>query len=197
MISVRDAIAGELDSGALSENAFFDDIYHPTDEVTGSWPTAWIGIFGHSICRNVSAIPNDPDIPRIPRNRISTLGIGRQFKEIRLIDASSVPEGIKLNRGPLPQLMESSGPSARKARADFPNNWHKPADSANGDLVLELSCRNLMIVYKKSANADTAGAADFLWTGSLSTRSTALPRVPGTIPSRSFSWMTAILGLGA
>jgi hypothetical protein len=169
MISVRDAIAGELDSGALSENAFFDDIYHPTDE-------------GHRIMADcLDRYFRTFDMPGTfrPSQTIQTSRashatafppsvIGRQFKEIRLIDASSVPEGIKLEPGPFTSTDGELGSFGKESpRPTFPNNWHKPADSANGDLVLELSCRNLMIVYKKSANADTAGAAEFFVDGEL------------------------------
>ncbi len=160
MISVRDAIVSELDSGALGEDVFFDDLYHPTDE-------------GHRIMADcLDRYFQTFEMPGTVRTSLLTTEppsvIGRQFKDIRLIDVSSVPKGIKLEPGPFASTDSAIGSFGKDdPRPTFPNNWHKPEGSANGEFVLELSCRNLMIVYKKSTNADITGAAEFLVDGEL------------------------------
>jgi hypothetical protein len=82
MVSIKDAVIPEINSGAMSADDFFSDIYHPTD-------------FGHKIradCvdRYFSAV----DAERVADSDIAipaTAKVGRQFSGVRMIDARMIP----------------------------------------------------------------------------------------------------------
>jgi len=152
MISVKDAVVPELESEKISDEEFFSDIYHPTD-------------FGHRLMADCianyldavdDALPSQSDAP-IPESPV----IGRQFAGIRMIDAEGVPRGVTIAPGSFSDNDTAIGTFGRDSPLPtFPANWHKAAGPGAQDFVMELTCRNLVIVYKKSPDADAFGMAD-------------------------------------
>ncbi len=156
MVSVRDAVVPELDAGRMDDDEFFADIYHPTD-------------FGHRVmadclARYLDEFDSAPDFGAIelPPSAV----IGRQFVGVRMIDSASVPEGVSVDPGPFSAVDSALAVFGKEeSRPVFPNNWHKPAGAGSGEFRLEITCKNLLVVYKRSRESDAFGAADVLVDG--------------------------------
>ncbi len=152
MISVKDAVVPELESENLPEDEFFSDIYHPTD-------------YGHRIMADciinyLDAVDDAPPsqsekpIPDSPE-------IGNLFVGIKMIDANSVPRGVSIAPGSFSEVDTAIGVFDREnPTPTFPANWHKSEGPGSDDFTMEITCRNLVIVYKKSPDAEAFGAAD-------------------------------------
>lgn len=149
MVSVKDAVVPELDKGSLSDEAFFSDIYHPTD-------------YGHRLMadcviaalRAVDAAPESPRDAPIPESE------GARFAAIELLDASRRPADARISVGSFVHKDLALPAFNSDGNFTFPANWRRDAAQANDPLVLEIACRSLILVYKKSqANPDFGEAS--------------------------------------
>jgi len=159
MISIKAAVVPELDSGRMGDGDFFSDLYHPTD--------AGHRVMADCIAHYFRAVDGEiPAASDIAGNSVAV--IGNRFTGIRMIGASGVPSGIKISRGSFSTADSALGSFGREAPlATFPDNWHRNASSLSGDFVMEITCKNLVIVYKKSARGSSFGMADAYVDGEL------------------------------
>lgn len=157
MISVRDALVPALETEALSDEDFFSDLYHPND-------------YGHRLMADCivnylnaldAASPSPSDAP-IP----DSAEIGNQFVGIRMISANDIPPGVTINPGSFSGTDSAIGIFDREVPVHtFPENWHRREGAGTGDFTMEITCRNLVIVYKRSPDAEAFGAVDAIVDG--------------------------------
>jgi hypothetical protein len=144
MISIKDAVVPELDSGNLTDDEFFHDQYHPT-------------AYGHRIMADCitnyfstvkAQTPAAADII-IPDKAV----IGRQFCRAKMIEAGAEPEGVTIDAGSFTSIDTVLGTFRDDpSRLTFPDNWHKDATKENKPFTVTLTCRNFLLVYKKSTS---------------------------------------------
>jgi lysophospholipase L1-like esterase len=158
MISIKDALVPELHSGNIASDDFFYDEYHPTT-------------FGHEIMADCityyfSTVKDEAPAPR-DINMPAKATIGTQFSGIRMIDAACVPGGITINAGSFSAKDADLGTFRYDpARKTFPDNWYKRTGEKNNPFIMTLTCRNLLLVYKKSSNS-IFGTAEVYVDGNL------------------------------
>jgi lysophospholipase L1-like esterase len=149
MISIKDAVVPELNSGALTNAEFFSDEYHPTE-------------YGHTImadCINhyfktigkEDKAEKDITIPDEAK-------IGKSFEGIKMLDSTSSVKGISIKAGGFSEKDMVLGTFAGGIKT-FPNNWKHTAKSGKNPLKITLECKNLVIVYKYSSS-NTFGSVD-------------------------------------
>jgi hypothetical protein len=157
MISIKNAVVPELDAGTLTDDDYFRDIWHPTDK-------------GHRIMadcvsyyfRMAAAAKAEADFP-VPAEP----ALGNQFEGIKMIDSENPPSGGEIKVGSFSDTDQSLGgfihtPGLRT----FPANWFKAPDTANEPFTMTLTCKNLLLVYKKSSN-NLFGKAEVLVDGEV------------------------------
>lgn len=146
MISIKDAVVPELESGALTNAEFFSDEWHPTQA-------------GHKImadCINyyfdtVNSETKAEDIT-IPEEA----QIGKSYEGIQMLDSSSKLEGVSIRAGGFSEKDAVLG-TFRYASTikTFPDNWKHSATSSKTGFKMTLDCKNLVIVYKLSSNKNS------------------------------------------
>jgi lysophospholipase L1-like esterase len=158
MISIKDAVVPELHSGNITADDFFYDEFHPST-------------YGHQIIADCITYYFSTVKDEIPAPRDITIPakatIGTQFSGIRMIDAASVPGGVAINAGSFSAKDADLGTFRYDpARKIFPDNWHNKTGEKNNPFTMTLTCRNLLLVYKKSSNS-IFGTAEVYVDGSL------------------------------
>ncbi len=163
MVSVRDAVVPELDAGRMGDDEFFDDIYHPTD-------------FGHRVIADCLARYLDefdaarasPGARTESPESLPPAVIGRQFVGIRMLDRERVSAGASVVPGAFSAVDPALAVFGKEAsRPIFPSNWHKPDGSDAGEFRMEIECRALVVVYKRSVDSGAFGVAEALVDGEV------------------------------
>jgi lysophospholipase L1-like esterase len=152
MVSVKKAVVPALESGALTEAEFFSDIYHPTDAGHRLMADCVANLFkavdAEAPCAKDAEPPKEPVI-------------GYRFAGIRMIDAKNVPRGVKVSPGAFKGTDRSIGTFNReKPEPTFPANWHKAPGKKGGEFTMKITCRNLVVVHKKSQAGRSFGMAE-------------------------------------
>lgn len=158
MISIKDAVVPELESGRITDDEFFADIYHPTD-------------YGHSIMTdcikyffstaNSEAIA-DTDII-IP----TTAKVGKYFEGIMMFDSSTMDDNVTVTPGGFGES-DSQLVKFATGQLSFPNNWKYDSTNGADSFKMTLKCKNLMLVYKSCGNG-IFGTADIYIDGKMET----------------------------
>jgi lysophospholipase L1-like esterase len=145
MISIKDAIMPELDSGNLTEEEFFHDIYHPT--TYGHKIMADCITYYFSTVEDQARADTDIAIPNA-----ATIGI--QFCGAKMIDAASKPAGVTIDAGSFTSTDTVLGTFRDDPeRLTFPDNWYKDNPQENNSFTVTLNCKNFLLVYKKSSSS--------------------------------------------
>ncbi len=159
MVSVKNAVVPALEAGTLTDAEFFADIYHPTDSGHRLMADCVANLF-----KAVDAEPLSARDAELPKEAV----IGYRFDGIRMIDARTVPRGVKVSAGAFKGTDESIGTFNREnPEPTFPANWHKAAGKKGGEFTMKIACKNLVIVYKKSRAGCSFGTAEAYVDGEL------------------------------
>ncbi|MBN2811136.1 MAG: SGNH/GDSL hydrolase family protein [Spirochaetales bacterium] len=151
MISIKDALVPELEAGRIAENQFFADIYHP-----GDWGHELMAACVSRYFDKLDASAADSGIP-LPDG----IAVGDRFAGVKMIDSSSVPKGVIIDRGAFSATDENLGTFIYdRSRKTFPDNWHKAGGAGNQPFTMTLTCKNLLIVYKKASGGSPFGLAE-------------------------------------
>lgn len=152
MISIKDAVVPELNSNALTNAEFFADEYHPT--VPGHKIMAdCISNYFDAVDQEAKA-EQDITIPEEAK-------IGKSFEGIQMLDSKSKVEGINIKAGGFADTDTNLGTFKYDyTMKTFPNNWKHSTTSGKTSFKMTIDCKNLVIVYKLSSNAATAGKVD-------------------------------------
>ena len=145
MVSIKDAIATAYAGNHLTDKEFFADIYHPTN-------------YGHEIMANCLeelctrvAVKGSTQITPLPDTSIK----GSDFAGIRLV-TSADSAGTVITPCSFTGKDYSLQTYSRTAKAAFPDNWMRTADSGTESFKVELTCKNILLSYKFS-NSSTFG----------------------------------------
>lgn len=155
MISIKQAVLPELSAGALTDDEFWRDEYHPTP-------------FGFRIMSEtithffstVAAEEADPSDIVVPEPLI-----GGQFTDVRMIAPSTpaVPGELEIEVGSFGEYDNVNRTYEWSfSEKIFPENWHKKSGTPNEPFVANVTCKNLSLVYKKSSSAAFGDAQVFL-----------------------------------
>lgn len=151
MISAKDALVPELEAGRVEEDTFFSDIYHP-----GDWGHE---LMAACVAHYFDALDAEPVATELPL--ADKPAIGDRFVGVRMIDAASVPKGVKIAPGAFSGTDEYLGNFIYdRSRKAFPSNWHKAEGTANKAFTMTLTCKNLLLVYKKASGGSPYGMVE-------------------------------------
>jgi len=158
MISGKDALVGELEAERIAEDTFFSDIYHP-----GDWGHELMAACVRHYYDAIDAEPVAAEVPLADKP-----AIGDRFVGVRMIDSASVPKGIKIAPGAFSGTDEYLGNFIYdRSRKTFPANWHKAEGTANKPFTMTLTCKNLLLVYKKASGGSPYGMAEVTIDGEM------------------------------
>lgn len=146
MVSVYDGILPDLKSGAISDDEYFSDQYHPND-------------FGHQlyadcishyfdVVNKETKAENDITIP-------DTGKIGNSFDGVQMITSKSKSDDYTVTPGSFTDTDTAIGSFIYDSTSKtFPDNWKRPATAtANDPLKVTVTCKNFVVVAKSSGNA--------------------------------------------
>ncbi len=154
MVSIRDAVVPELETGRISHDEFFRDQYHPSEYGF----KIMADCLSHFAAKAVSS-PRIGAEAALPEKAV----IGAQFVGIRMIDRADPPEGGSVDAGAFSgsDMLLSKYGYGLSAKPTFPNNWHREGQG-DAPFVLSLECKNLVVLYKKSADPAFGSAELFV-----------------------------------
>ncbi len=151
MISIKDAVVPELRNGSLTTQDFFSDAYHPNNK--GYQIMTDCIAYMYSVVDSEPASASDITIPNSPK-------IGDSFVGVQLVDSKSSDANVAVTAGGFSGTDNAVGTfSYATSTKTFPNNWTKAASAANDSFKMELTCKNLVLLYK-SSNSASFGKAD-------------------------------------
>jgi lysophospholipase L1-like esterase len=158
MISIKDAVLPELESGSITEEVFFADIFHPTDFGHGIMTDCIKYYF--STANNEAVADTDIVIP-------ATAKVGIYLEGIKMLDSVTTDDNVTVTPGGFggsdSQLVKFA-----TGQLSFPNNWKHISTNGGDSFKMTLNCKNLLFVYKSCANGDF-GIADVYIDGILKT----------------------------
>lgn len=155
MVSIKNAVEKPYKEGHLTDKLFFADEYHPT-------------LYGHGIMKDclmnllsvVDAQEADPKgvVPQVGKK-------GLDFLHVKMITSADSP-GAVIDTGSFTQTDTAIHPYFWTGKGAFPENWKHDASAGNKAYTMKLTCRNLMLCYKK-ANSSQFGDAQVYVDGEL------------------------------
>ncbi len=154
MVSIRDAVVPELEAGRMGHDEFFRDQYHPSEYGF----KIMADCLSHYAAMAAAAPRAGADAP-LPEKPV----IGAQFVGIGMVDRANPPKGGSIDAGSFSgaDMILSKYGFGLSAKPSFPDNWHREGEG-EGAFVMELECRNLVVLYKKSADPSFGAAEVFV-----------------------------------
>lgn len=142
MISIKDAVVPELEEGRMTDALFFADQYHPTT-------------YGHTIMANciknyfnaIDEMEKHSEDITIPLEA----KIGKAYEKIQMVDRSYKGDEIEIIPGGFSAFDEKIGRFMGN-KPTFPENWMKDKEQEDEELIMNLNCKNLLLVYKASSD---------------------------------------------
>lgn len=151
MVSIKDAVVPELQSGAMSEADFFADVYHPNNN--GHQIMADCINYMFDVVNYEAGSEADITIPATPK-------IGDSFVGVQMIDSATNNADISIAAGSFSGKDSALGTfSYATSTKTFPNNWMKSGTVDGDGFKMELTCKNLILLYK-SSSSQSYGKAD-------------------------------------
>lgn len=158
MVSIKNAVVPEINSHRMTNAQFFaSDGWHPLD-------------YGHKIMADcvmnvidqISYEAKDSSDITIP----STAKIGKSYEGIQMIDSASNISGVTVSAGGFSSKDTNTGTFLYNNNAKFTNTWKHASNGSSTSFTMNLTCKNLMFVYKLSSSY-TTGQVDIYVDGSL------------------------------
>lgn len=138
MISIKDAFSQAFSSGEATPSDYYSpDHLHPT--TNGHQFIADCVNFMFDVVDNEVALDEDMLIP-------STTVYGDAFVGINALDSTSTDQNVTISVGSFTDVDDTT------AGISFKKNWMKPADSENNSFSITLTCKNFVLIYKKSGD---------------------------------------------
>lgn len=159
MVSVKDAVVEQFklskeEGNIITKRQFFYDIFHPTND--GHTIMADCLSYLFSQIKNAEMSEEDICIDKEPV-------VGNDFVEVHLLDKKDNAVGAIISPGGFSQvdtdlqLVEVDTDFAPSPQ--FPYNWMHTESSGSESFKMTICCKNLLLVFKDSGNADV-GKAD-------------------------------------
>ena len=160
MVSVKNAVVPRLNDGSLKDATYFNDAYHPK-------------AYGHKIMRDclmnlIAAIDAEEaeeanEMPKAPK-------LSDAFDKVTLVDAANAEEaakaGVTVNAGGFVSTDKGVFAVRYEKTNTFPNNWKHASTDGADPFTMKVTCRSLLLVYKKSSS-QTFGKVDILVDGKV------------------------------
>lgn len=138
-ISIQDVV--ENMKFGIIEDLFFDDYVHPKKP-------------GHTLMSDclMYLIEKESEAPTDePAALPEVLNPSMNFEDFHAVFAMCDDKNVKISEGGFGSL-DNNSQSLKKGGTAFPGNWHHSAESGKGSLKFELTCKNLVFVYKVQGN---------------------------------------------
>lgn len=158
MISVKNAIVPELVKGTLIEKEFFSDEYHPND-------------FGHKIMADCISFYFDKvamEEKALEDVVVPTAAkIGNDYENIIMVDGATITDDVLIKENSFSEKdMDVVSTFYSQGKPVFPNGWRHGGNGENTGFTMDITCRNLMLVFKSSSQ-NTYGDAEVYVDGNL------------------------------
>ncbi|MBQ9766562.1 MAG: SGNH/GDSL hydrolase family protein [Lachnospiraceae bacterium] len=151
MVSISDAVVPELKSGTLSNADFFSDVYHPNNN--GYRIMADCVNYMFDVVNYEAGSETDITIPDTPK-------IGDDFVGVKMVDSTTSDSNVTITPGSFSGKDSTVGTFLyASSTKTFPNNWMKTATATGDGFKMEVTCKNLILLYK-SSNSQTYGKAE-------------------------------------
>ncbi|MBQ7924663.1 MAG: SGNH/GDSL hydrolase family protein [Lachnospiraceae bacterium] len=143
MVSIKDAVVPALKDGELTEAEFFSDVYHPTN--AGHQLMADCLNYMFDVVNYEEASEKDITIPAVPK-------IGNAFVGVKMVDSKTSDSNVTITPGCFTGTDNAVGGFQHSKDKTFPNNWLKTSTATGDSFKMELTCKNLVMLYKSSNN---------------------------------------------
>lgn len=159
MISIKNAIIPEIEAGRLTNKEFFADEYHPTD-------------YGHSIMADCikyyfSTVNSELMAVEDIDTSDDVIAIGDAYVGVEMFDSSMSDPNILVDPGSFTETDTALGTFRHSpSTKTFPNNWKHGSSSGSDSFIININCKNLLLVYKSSSQA-SFGRAEVYVDGEL------------------------------
>ncbi len=138
MISIKNAYNPAFTSGKANPSDYYSpDHLHPN--TNGHQFIADCVNFMFDVVNNEVTIDEDMIIP-------STTVYGDAFVGINALDSTSTDQNVSISVGSFTDVDDIT------AGNSFKKSWMKPADSENNSFSITLTCKNFILIYKKSGD---------------------------------------------
>ena len=137
MISIKDAIVPELETGRLTDEDFFFDEYHPTDLGHAFMADCIMNYF--AIVDKQPMEESDIVIGELPK-------VGNSFEDIKMVDNKTDDDNVKIDKGSFTEV-------DLKVTSHFPDNWMKLNVKKNEAFKLTLNCKNILLLTKSTSDS--------------------------------------------
>ena len=152
MVSIKDATTYAYKPQNVDAEKFFADIYHPTD-------------YGHKLMADcltelfdrVADMEVPGEVTPLPDKGKYNL----DFMNMHLVTSKDA-NGAEIVSGGFNQTDTALQSFSRTTLAAFPDNWMHTADSGNEPFTATLDCKNILLSYKLSSDADFGFACVYI-----------------------------------
>ncbi|MDR1689270.1 MAG: SGNH/GDSL hydrolase family protein [Clostridiales bacterium] len=148
MVSME-GITAHIKSGVISAGDFFlSDHDHPTSNGHK--------IMAESLMYCLRRIDKEPLAEQIllPDEPVTPDGLKYQGMTA-VYQGNMLPEGLKLDTGSFTEIDGETNTYTFSAKPKYPANWKRDI-SSNNPFVVEVNCKNMLLIYKSSANCGEA-----------------------------------------
>lgn len=158
MVSIKNAIIPEINAGKLTNEEFFSaDTLHPVDNGHKIMSDCITYLFTKIAAEEKAA--SDITIPE-------KFYIGNSYEGIQMVDSKSSIPGVTVNAGGFSTQDTATGTFICDDTPKFENTWKHAANASGDSFTMEVTCKNMLFVYKL-CNSNTAGKAEIYVDGEL------------------------------
>ncbi len=152
MVSISDATSYAYDTGNLTDDLFFADIYHPTNYGHRIMADCLVELFSR-VATQDATIPNAP----LPEDGFYSL----DFMDMHFVTATD-NAGATVRPGDFNATDTRLQTFSRTAKGAFPDNWMHTKESTNNSFTMEVTCKNIMVAYKLSSDPNFGAATVYI-----------------------------------
>ena len=146
MISIKDAIVPELETGTITDEDFFFDEYHPTDLGHAFMADCIMHYF--ATVDKQSMVENDIEIGELPI-------VGNSFEDIKMVDNKTDDDNVKIDKGSFTEV-------DAKVTSRFPDNWMNVSVKESKAFRVTLNCKNILLLTKSTSDSSYGKAQVYL-----------------------------------
>lgn len=152
MVSIKDAAAYAYQTKNVDDEKFFADIYHPTD-------------YGHKMMADcLFELITRVDASETPAQSAPLPDTGKydlDFMNMHLVTSKDA-NGAEIIPGSFNQTDTALQTFSRTTLPAFGDNWMHTADSGDESFKATMNCKNILLSYKLSSNADFGFASVYI-----------------------------------
>ncbi len=151
MVSMKNAIKSKIEKRLLTTRTYWSqDGWHPVD-------------FGHKLmadclmnCVDQAVNAAQAEAVAIPEEAT----IGKEYDTLEPIFKGSMPADVVVNAGGFSENDTTAGTFNYTKKNKFPSNWKHSATSGATEFSMDVTCKNMLMIFKYSSDKTLAGKAD-------------------------------------